>query len=434
MSSATGTGSPGAHGIVACRARAVGSCEVRPGPHAAPDPRTRFAPHMSARAVGAAVLGMGRSGTSAVASVLVAAGFSAGRNGDLLEADHSNPAGYFENNAIWRLNDEILVRLGGSWFDPPGEAALIAARPWAQEQLAAAFARLLEDAEGAPLALKDPRIGVMMALWKPVIAQRLHPLLVIRDPYEIALSLLRREAMPMAFGLAAWELHMTSVLAHLQGDVVTVAPYHELLRSPPFAAEIIGAITSHLADDRAERVNPNAAHEALRPDLHRCHATPGDHDQLTARQHELWRMLKALPAGDQTIDAPPEVLRTSAAARAGVRAETERKARAEQLHTLTQQLAECAAARTRAEHLLTAACEERAALSAVAAGERAELTAAADRAQHALDVIARSKSWTLTAPLRAGMRHLRESAIGRAAVASRLRARTRSRRGGSHDG
>jgi hypothetical protein len=67
---------------------------------------------------GVVVLGMGRSGTSAVTRTFVSAAFFAGRDEDLMEATDANPTGHWENLYIRRVNEMVLDRLGGTWFDP----------------------------------------------------------------------------------------------------------------------------------------------------------------------------------------------------------------------------------------------------------------------------------------------------------------------------
>jgi hypothetical protein len=69
--------------------------------------------------VGVVVLGMGRSGTSAVARMFARAGCFAGREDELLPATEANPAGHFEHSRIVMANEWVLAGLGGSWFDPP---------------------------------------------------------------------------------------------------------------------------------------------------------------------------------------------------------------------------------------------------------------------------------------------------------------------------
>jgi hypothetical protein len=365
-------------------------------------------------AIGAVVLGMGRSGTSAVTEMLVAAGFSAGRERDLMAADRHNPRGYWENLRIWELNEEILGRLGGSWFAPPPEEAQRTARDWATARLEGALTQLVAHGDGAPVALKDPRVGVMMTLWAPIIARYLHPVLVIRDPLEIAQSLCLRDATPVPFALASWELHLTALVRHLRDRVVTVAPYRELLGSPDLPRRLVAAVAGHLTDDCARVVRPEAAGAALDPTLRRRRAAVGEQEQeLTGRQLALWRMLAGLEAGDQRLRAPGELLRPNPTARACVAAEAKRLQQAEQAAARERQMAatlhECG---TLAQRLEAASDATRSLTMTVTAERaRAETAATAQRqAEDRLEVMQASWSWRLTAPLRAGRRRLRAPA------------------------
>src|SRR4051812_37524718 len=62
------------------------------------------------------VLGMGRSGTSALTRVLALSG--AALPGGLLGADTANPRGYWEPRESLLLNRGILDRRGSAWWDP----------------------------------------------------------------------------------------------------------------------------------------------------------------------------------------------------------------------------------------------------------------------------------------------------------------------------
>ncbi|MGH2482289.1 MAG: sulfotransferase family protein, partial [Ktedonobacteraceae bacterium] len=59
------------------------------------------------------VLGMHRSGTSAVAGMLNALGMYLGS--DLMAPAADNPKGFYEHNGITNLHDELLSSLGSSW-------------------------------------------------------------------------------------------------------------------------------------------------------------------------------------------------------------------------------------------------------------------------------------------------------------------------------
>jgi hypothetical protein len=62
------------------------------------------------------VLGMHRSGTSALTGCWRAAGVHLGT---VAERSRYNPKGNQESESIRRLHDALLERCGGSWFEPP---------------------------------------------------------------------------------------------------------------------------------------------------------------------------------------------------------------------------------------------------------------------------------------------------------------------------
>ena len=90
------------------------------------------------------VLGMHRSGTSALSRLLTFHGFS--QPNDLMPPKKDNPKGFWESVGCQILNDTILASLGGAWDDPgpfllPGlslkesrtEIALYLAHRWSEE-------------------------------------------------------------------------------------------------------------------------------------------------------------------------------------------------------------------------------------------------------------------------------------------------------------
>jgi hypothetical protein len=282
-------------------------------------------PEKPAPSTGVVVLGPSRSGTSAVTGMFVSAGFCAGPGDELMPAAQPNPRGYFENLPVVRANNEILAALDATFFDPPAADAQIAASAWAQPRLQTLLQQLITAADGAPLALKDPRIGSLMPLWDGLIRDLLHPVLVIRDPVEIALSLNRRDGTPMSFGLAAWEVHMTNLLTSLIGRRVTVVRYEHLLQSPELPQSIVASVAAGLGSGRADRVDPARAALGLERGLHRNHVGEHDHEQhLTVCQLQLWRQLVALPNCEQVITHAPEPPQPNEAAVWGLRAERQR--------------------------------------------------------------------------------------------------------------
>lgn len=379
--------------------------------HALTVPEALHLTAQEAQASGVVVLGMGRSGTSSVTRMFARAGFFVGHEEEIMGAAESNPTGHWEHLSIWRRNEEVLEKLGGSWFDPPPAAVQAAARGWAVPLLRAEVERILGQAQGAPIAVKDPRIGVMMALWDEVLWNHFHPVLVIRDPVEIALSLSRRDGTALPFGLAAWELHMTSLLRHLEGRLVTVAQYRCLVTQPEFPQAIVEAATANIDSRRASLIRPEQARGAFEETLYRNRAVEDQHyEHLTTRQLDLWRALSSLRPGCQSIETPVELRVSSRAAEAAVRCETERLKAIEER---TRLAADLAVERTEADAtagLLAAERERNKALSE-------DLRRQRDRADQAVELHAEAErwlasvqdsvSWKVTQPLRAVKQALR---------------------------
>lgn len=243
---------------------------------------------------GVVVLGMDRSGTSAVAALFVAAGFYAGNDDDLMPPDRANPRGYYENLRAYDLNEQILGALDATWFLPPTEHRQRKARDWVAPKLRTLLESLTNEANDAPILVKDPRIGVMLGLWGPVIDEwRLHPVLVLRNPVEVATSLNRRDGIPLPFGLAIWQLKMTGLLGYLTKRRVTVARYEELVASPGARIDVVAHAAEHVAARYISGLAPKAAASAVDAELHRNRVSDGELiHHLTAIQLKLWRQLE----------------------------------------------------------------------------------------------------------------------------------------------
>ena|SRR5712692_4834194 len=63
------------------------------------------------------ILGMGRSGSSALTRVLSLCGGSLPE--PLLGSGPGNPTGHWEPLDALKMNDEFLMRHGSGWWDPP---------------------------------------------------------------------------------------------------------------------------------------------------------------------------------------------------------------------------------------------------------------------------------------------------------------------------
>ncbi len=140
------------------------------------------------------VLGMHRSGTSALASALGCLG--AGLPRDPMPASADNPSGYQESRAIARFHNRLLESAGTRWNDDapvPREWFDDPARRADEAEAAALLATEFGDED--VLVLKCPRLCRLLPLWIRVLEREaIEPfaILALRDPREVARSLRAR--------------------------------------------------------------------------------------------------------------------------------------------------------------------------------------------------------------------------------------------------
>ncbi|NVO29168.1 hypothetical protein HJ526_17220 [Donghicola sp. C2-DW-16] len=177
------------------------------------------------------VLGMHRSGTSALAGILARLGCALPQ--DIMPANDFNPKGYYESILTYNLNDAIFRSKDTAWDDWQTFP-----RDWYGTADMDAFMadgrKVLQNEFGnMPICvLKDPRICRLMPFWKQVFEREgLHPtyLLIHRNPIEVANSLHRREGWPMSTGFLLWLRHVLEAEAGSRGAARSFANYESLL-------------------------------------------------------------------------------------------------------------------------------------------------------------------------------------------------------------
>jgi hypothetical protein len=162
------------------------------------------------------VLGMHRSGTSAVTQLLALAG--ADLPTDVIPGDENNARGYFEPWRIAVFDDERLRAAGSAWDD-------VFAFPYRPvegrgEQTWINRAKALFTAEYAALPrplLKDPRVTVLMPLWRSAfddLGVAIRCVIPVRHPLAVAGSLARRNGFPMEKSVLLWAAYMLAAEAY----------------------------------------------------------------------------------------------------------------------------------------------------------------------------------------------------------------------------
>jgi hypothetical protein len=156
------------------------------------------------------VLGMHRSGTSAVAGAVHLLGAEPPKY--LIPTATDNPSGFFEAALVLGVNDWILKAGDSTWFDCLNFDPDSLSRRSRVTGLALVNFSLIEEFKNASLLLlKDPRLCLLLDYWLPVLrATSITPaaLLVLRDPNEVIASLVQRDRFPGALTAALWLRYM----------------------------------------------------------------------------------------------------------------------------------------------------------------------------------------------------------------------------------
>lgn len=344
------------------------------------------------------VVGMHRSGTSAVTRMLNLLGCTAPATP--LPDTAGNPTGHWESQPIVDLNDRVMAAFDLSWFDwaglPPDWPA------GALWQTFAAEARGLLDQEfgAAPLfVLKDPRLCQLLPGWRALLADggtATRVVMPLRHPTEVARSLAARDGMDRSAAYLLWLRYTLEAERASRGLPRIILPYDHLLADWRDVAvrvsEALAIAWPRAIDEVAAEIDGFLS-PAARHHLANDQAPTAD----AAAFGWVDRVYGALQPAGATAGHPPDTA-TLDAVRAELDAATPVFARPVQIgHHALMQVHEL---RQRLDRLDSAVTDL-----------RADRDVLSDR----IDTVYASTSWQVTRPLRAGARvarRIRRGAVG----------------------
>lgn len=261
----------------------------------------------SSRRAAVFVLGVHRSGTSALTSVLAALGLDPGHVP--VERNKENEDGFFEHPGFRQLNERILAAFGASWDNWALTADDIAAQKDALlDRFGAAARTVFDDFDPTlPLVLKDPRAVTLWPFWQEVaLSAGLDPqvLIILRDPREVAQSQVNRahEHPDFYAGLASqepvfglWAVAMHRLLAHLPDSGAILLRHRDLMSAPQLVAGPLAKLLD-LPDITAEKLA--AATSRIRPKLYRARQEDPEALPNAGWESLAMRLFHAMSAGE----------------------------------------------------------------------------------------------------------------------------------------
>lgn len=261
----------------------------------------------SSRAV--LVLGMHRSGTSALARGLQMLGVYLGN--DFISPKPDNPTGYWEDRNIYEINERLLAVFGLKWE----EVALIDDARWDAPGVEAlrteAVAYLRSQFVSHSLwGFKDPRTIRLLPFWRSVLRSLEVDesyLLVIRNPRSVANSLIRRHGMDAVTAHLLWLVYVVPNLSMIANRPFIVADYDLVMANPRQELERIAKGLKIPLTDTSRAGIDQFVSDFLDPNLRHSFFNVSDFEldlNLPPLTREAYLWLRSL-ATDQTANDSP---------------------------------------------------------------------------------------------------------------------------------
>jgi len=266
-------------------------------------------------------------------------GCYAGSPESLKPSDSANARGYWERWDAWALDEQILAAAGANWQEV-ADLDLGSLDEDERRRFEAHARELVAELdERRPWVLKDPRLCLVLPLWRPALSAPVF-VLAYRDPLEVARSLQARDGLPLAVGIALWEVYNLAALRHSLGAPRLCVSYNRLLSDPRDTAAALAAGLAPFAPGALVTPNADELAEVVASDLHHQCTCPHELDEhLNASQSALLRALEEGTALEWEVMPPPSA-GALAALRSFTAAERERLALSRRAAELARRCAE----------------------------------------------------------------------------------------------
>jgi len=240
------------------------------------------------------VLGMHRSGTSALTGMLAKAGLDV--PDDLMDRpdDAINLKGYWESEGLMQVNDQLFDQLGRHWSSsdrlPSGWPRTPAAARWQRVLIH----QLTTTCQGTrhPV-IKDPRLCVLMEGIRPLLqasAADITFLIPVRHPLAVARSLRKAQGTSLERGLALWIAHVREAERHTRDQRRLILDFDDLIVNPD---AVLKRCQLLLFASKGNDALEHAAARFIDPSMQR-QTSQDDAQDLNATEHQLLSVALAI--------------------------------------------------------------------------------------------------------------------------------------------
>jgi hypothetical protein len=251
---------------------------------------------------GVIILGMHRSGTSIVGGLINKMGLNTG--GPLIRPAEDNEKGFFERIDVVLQNDELMKRqnvhyaynthaydasqgikdaltLYNDHFFGEGRRGL----------------KFLNDPANYPWMLKDPRLCITLRTWLPLLNFVPAVLYTYRHPYDVALSLSKREHYRIGLGLKMWYVYNKRAIQQSQDLCRVSAAHKKIMTNPQFELDRIYEGLRQCGVPVPHKVSPSDVASFIDPKLQHGKSTLKDNscekDVSTLLPPDTWQTTEA---------------------------------------------------------------------------------------------------------------------------------------------
>ncbi|MFA5924755.1 MAG: rhamnan synthesis F family protein [Methylococcaceae bacterium] len=192
------------------------------------------------------VLGMHRSGTSAITRGLQVMGVELG---DRLMPpfEDNNPKGFWEDIDLNELNIEMLNAIDSDWYHLAAIGSIDVEILRKEGYFLRAAELLRQKVGSAPIfGFKDPRVAKLLPFWKEVFSHcqfDVSYVMAMRHPLSVVKSLAKRDGIEAGQSYLLWLVHVITSLTSSAGDKRVFVDYDRLMQSPDYE---LNRIAKHL--------------------------------------------------------------------------------------------------------------------------------------------------------------------------------------------